>query len=71
MSKKFAVILSGCGFKDGSEIHEATMSLLAIKKSGCDYQCFAPDIKQHHVTDHLTGEPPRAIDPVTGFFGPR
>ncbi len=56
MSKRFAVILSGCGFQDGSEIHEATMSLLAIKRTGNSYQCFAPDCDQHHVTNHLTGE---------------
>lgn len=54
--KKFAVILSGCGFQDGSEIHEATMSLLAIERAGGNYQCFAPDCAQHHVTNHLTGK---------------
>lgn len=56
MKKKFAVILSGCGYQDGSEIHEATMSLLAIERTGNHYQCFAPDCEQHHVTNHLTGE---------------
>lgn len=54
--KKFAVILAGCGSKDGAEIHEATMTLYAIKQQGADYQIFAPDIKQHHVINHLTGE---------------
>ena len=56
MSKRFAVILSGCGFQDGSEIHEATMSLLAITRTGNSYQCFAPDCDQLQVTNHLTGE---------------
>ena len=28
--KKVAVILSGCGVFDGSEIHEAVISLLAL-----------------------------------------
>lgn len=60
MSKKFAVILSGCGFQDGSEIHEATMSLLAIERTGNTYQCFAPDCDQHHVTNHLTGDQEKA-----------
>jgi len=55
MMKKFAVVLSGCGVYDGSEIHEATLSMLAIKELGGDYQCFAPDIMQHHVINHLTG----------------
>ncbi len=54
--KKVAVILSGCGVYDGSEIHEATLALLALSKNEVDYQCFAPDKKQHHVVNHLTGE---------------
>ena len=54
--KKFAVVLSGCGVFDGAEIHEATLTMLAIKEAGADYQCFAPDIPQYHVINHLTGE---------------
>ena len=55
-NKKIAVILSGCGHQDGTEIHEATLTLWAIHKNGADYQCYAPDINQHHVLDHRTGE---------------
>ncbi|MBN3035762.1 MAG: isoprenoid biosynthesis glyoxalase ElbB [Bacteroidales bacterium] len=54
--RKFAVVLSGCGVFDGAEIHEATLTLWAIKKHGADYQVFAPDIPQHHVINHLTGQ---------------
>lgn len=54
--KKFAIILAGCGVYDGAEIHEATLSMLAIMAQGCSYQCFATDIKQHHVINHLNGE---------------
>lgn len=54
--KKFAVVLSGCGVFDGAEIHEATLSMLAIAKAGCSYELFAPDVNQHHVINHLTGE---------------
>jgi enhancing lycopene biosynthesis protein 2 len=54
--KKFAVVLSGCGVYDGAEIHEATLALLAITQAGAAYECFAPDIEQHHVINHLTGE---------------
>ncbi len=54
--KKFAVVLSGCGVKDGAEIHEAVLTLLAIKKHGADYEIFAPDIKQYHVVNHLSGK---------------
>lgn len=50
-----AVILSGCGYLDGSEIHEATLTLWAIHRHGADFQCYAPDIDQHHVVNHLTG----------------
>ena len=54
--KEFAVVLSGCGVYDGAEIHEATMTLLAIKEANADYQCFAPDIPRYHVINHLTGK---------------
>ncbi len=55
-NKKFAVILSGCGHQDGAEIHEATLTLWAIHKNGADYQCFAPDIRQQHVLNHISGK---------------
>ena len=54
--KKFAVVLSGCGVFDGAEIHEATLTLLAIMRQGAEYQCFAPDIKHHHVINHISGD---------------
>ena len=54
--KRVAVILSGCGVFDGAEIHESVLSLLALEQQGAQYQCFAPDIPQHHVIDHLTGD---------------
>ena len=57
MKKTFAVVLSGCGVYDGSEIGEAMMTLLAIEEAGCAYQMFAPDKKQMHVVNHLTGQP--------------
>ena len=53
---KFAVILSGCGVFDGAEIHESTLTLLAIDRSGGSYKIFAPDVKQHHVINHISGE---------------
>lgn len=54
--KKIAVVLAGSGVFDGSEIHEATLTLLAIAKQGAEYQCFAPDVEQTHVINHITGE---------------
>lgn len=56
MKKNIAVVLSGCGVYDGTEIHEATLTLLAIAQNGARYQCFAPDTDQFHVINHLTGE---------------
>ena len=54
---KVAVILSGCGVYDGAEINEAVLTLLALEQQGATYQCFAPDVEQMHVINHLTGEP--------------
>ena len=54
--KNIAVILAGCGHQDGAEIHEATMTLWAIHKNGAEFQCYAPDVKQHHVLNHITGQ---------------
>ena len=54
--KKIAVVLSGCGVYDGAEIHEAVLTLLAISRHGAEAVCFAPNIRQHHVINHLTGE---------------
>jgi len=56
MMKKFALILSGCGVFDGAEIHETTLSMLAITRQGGSYQSFAPDIDQHHVINHMNGQ---------------
>lgn len=56
MSKKVAVILSGCGVFDGSEIYESVITLLSLDKAGAQVQCFAPNIQQMHVINHLTGE---------------
>jgi enhancing lycopene biosynthesis protein 2 len=50
------VILSGCGVYDGSEIHEATLALLALDQGGATYQCMAPNIRLQ-VVNHLTKKP--------------
>lgn len=54
--KKVAVLLSGSGVFDGAEINEAVLTLLHITKRGASYQCFAPDIEQAQVVNHLNGE---------------
>ena len=54
---KVAVVLAGCGVYDGAEINEAVLTLLCLEQQGASYQCFAPDMQQMHVINHLTGEP--------------
>jgi len=49
---KVAIVLSGCGFLDGSEIHEAVLLLLALDRAGAQVQCHAPDTRQRDVVDH-------------------
>ncbi|WP_417422203.1 isoprenoid biosynthesis glyoxalase ElbB [Halomonas sp.] len=56
MTKQVAVVLAGCGVFDGSEIYETTLTLLRLDQLGIGYRCFAPDIEQHHVVNHLTQE---------------
>jgi enhancing lycopene biosynthesis protein 2 len=53
---KIGVLLSGCGVYDGSEIQEAVFTLLSIDEHGAQAICFAPDMEQHHVLNHLSGE---------------
>jgi enhancing lycopene biosynthesis protein 2 len=54
--KQIGVILAGCGIYDGSETHEAVLTLLSIDNAGATAVCFAPDIEQYQVIDHRTGE---------------
>ncbi len=56
MSKKIAVLISGCGVYDGAEIGEVMMSLLAISASYNTYTVFAPDMEQMHVINHCKEE---------------
>ena len=53
---KIAVVLAGNGVFDGAEIHEATLTLYSIIKNGATYDIFAPNIDQHHVINHITGD---------------
>jgi enhancing lycopene biosynthesis protein 2 len=52
---KIGVVLSGCGVYDGSEIHEAVITLLALDRAGAEVVIMAPDVEQA-VVNHLTGE---------------
>lgn len=54
--RKAAVVLSGCGAFDGSEITEAVVTHLALLRNGAEVAFFAPDMPQLHTVDHLSGE---------------
>nr|WP_308529908.1 isoprenoid biosynthesis glyoxalase ElbB [uncultured Serratia sp.] len=54
--KNVGVVLSGCGVYDGTEIHEAVLTLLALDRAGAQAVCFAPDKPQLHVINHLSGD---------------
>ena len=53
---RIGVVLSGCGVYDGAEIHESVLTLLAIDRHGAEAVIYAPNIDQHHVVNHLTGQ---------------
>lgn len=51
---KVAVLLSGCGIGDGSQIEEVILTYLALDKYQIDYICVAPDKNQLHTFNHFT-----------------
>lgn len=53
---RVAVVLSGCGVYDGSEVHEASACLVHLSRAGADVSMFAPNIEQMHSIDHTKGE---------------
>lgn len=53
---RVGVLLSGCGVFDGTEIHEAVLTLLALDRAGAEIVCMAPNVEQAHVINHLTQE---------------
>ncbi|WP_035237581.1 isoprenoid biosynthesis glyoxalase ElbB [Desulfobacter vibrioformis] len=55
MSKKVGVLLAGCGVYDGSEVHEAVLTMLFLDQANAEIICMAPNMEQYHVIDHLSG----------------
>ncbi len=51
------VVLSGSGWKDGSEIHEAVVTLLHLDRAHAGIVMMAPDTEQMDVVNHLTNKP--------------
>ena len=56
-SKNVAVVLSGSGVYDGTELTEGVATLVHLSRAGATVQCFAPDEDQMHAIDHTKGEP--------------
>src|SRR5215467_13041639 len=52
---KVGILLSGCGFYDGTEIAEAVLSALAVERAGARAVHLAPEMAQMHTVNHLTG----------------
>lgn len=57
MTKHVGVVLSGCGLLDGSEIHETTLTLYFLDRSGVKIVCMAPDRDQSDVINHFSHQP--------------
>ena len=55
--KRVGVLLAGCGVMDGSEIHEATLTLFFLDRFGAEYMCMAPNKELFDVVNHITGKP--------------
>ncbi|MBN1433275.1 isoprenoid biosynthesis glyoxalase ElbB [Candidatus Fermentibacterales bacterium] len=55
--RRVAVVLSGSGVKDGSEIHEAVSAIIALDRAGYEVVFTAPDVDQAATVDHLSGQP--------------
>lgn len=55
-----AVLLSGCGNMDGSEIHESVAALIALDQAGWEVVFTAPDVPQTLTRNYLTGKPAEA-----------
>lgn len=53
---KVAVLLSGCGYRDGSEIQEAVCSLLALDQLQVSSVCLSIEGTQINVISHLSGK---------------
>jgi enhancing lycopene biosynthesis protein 2 len=53
---KVGVVLSGCGYLDGAEIHEAVLTALYLEQEGADVLWLAPDVPQADVVDHRSGK---------------
>jgi enhancing lycopene biosynthesis protein 2 len=55
VSKVIGVVLSGCGWGDGSDAAETMLAMVVAERLGAKIICAAPDREQRTVVDHLSG----------------
>ena len=48
---KVGIVLAGCGVNDGSEIHEAVITMLELDKANADMVLMAPNICLLYTSD--------------------
>eukprot|EP01080_Neovahlkampfia_damariscottae_P006770 gene6770-10934_t len=53
-AKKVAVLMSGCGYLDGTEVTEAVSCIIHLKKKGFNVSYFTLDKVQEEVYDHVS-----------------
>ncbi|XP_037113645.1 ES1 protein, mitochondrial [Syngnathus acus] len=52
-----AVVFSGCGWLDGTDVHEGAYTMYHLSRNGARFQMFAPNQRQTHVMDHVKKQP--------------
>ncbi|XP_057687866.1 ES1 protein, mitochondrial [Corythoichthys intestinalis] len=52
-----AVVLSGCGRWDGTDVHEGVYTMYHLSRNGARFQVFALNQQQTQVLDHLKKQP--------------
>jgi enhancing lycopene biosynthesis protein 2 len=55
MKRRIGILLAGCGTYDGSDPHEAVLSMLAAQRMGHEVIPLVIEGQQFHVVDHTTG----------------
>ena len=54
-SGRFALLLSGCGFEDGTEVTEAVTCIVGLSRRQSTVECFSIDRDQLDVVNHKDG----------------
>jgi enhancing lycopene biosynthesis protein 2 len=53
---RIGVLLAGCGHYDGTDVHEAALTIEALENAGEKPVLLAPRLPQDRTVDHLTGD---------------